>query len=183
MRKLLQRLLPGRNDEPRQPTRSDAGIAAKAQDHALPSVEKRSAPYSFVDGNIFHHCDLEELAAILAASGIDAEIGPWKLTLFGPPGRFHLRYVGNVDSEAPFTVDGNCYNIPLETVESWCLRLAACLDANAIAFEYTHFSSTQQELRTYRSHPTADRSVCPGRPRAALVLDSCHRPDEQGAEP
>lgn len=174
MWKLLQRLLPGNKIESRQA--SQAGAGAEAQDPAQPSVAQPIAPDSFVAGDIFHDCDLEELAAILAASGIDAQIGPWKLSLFGPPGRFHLRYVGNVDPEAPFTVDGNCYNIPLETVESWCLRLAACLDVNAIAFEYTHYSSTQQEIRTYKSRPNADCSVCPGRPLAALVLDSSHLP-------
>lgn len=110
-----------------------------------------SEPDSFVQGNVFYGSTKEELARILKAAGIDVVVGPWKLTLFGSVGRFHLRYVGNIAPESPFSVDASGYGIPLGTVEDWCTRLASCLEAQAIAYDYGHLDAQQDVIREYKS--------------------------------
>lgn len=106
---------------------------------------------SFAAGDVFYAEGLEELAGVLTKAGIDAEVGPWKLTLFGLRGRVHLRYVGNVSPASPFTVDADGYGMPIAAVEDWCVRLAACLDQNAIAYDYAHFDAEQEVIREYKS--------------------------------
>lgn len=106
---------------------------------------------SFVQGNVFYGATKEDLAQLLSAAGIPVVVGPWKLTLFEPYAHFHLRYVGNIAPDSPFTVDASGYGIPLGTVEDWCTQLAACLDKQAIAYDYGHFDAQQDVIREYTS--------------------------------
>ena len=110
-----------------------------------------SEPDSFVAGDVFYDSSEEELARILKRAGIDVVVGPWTLTLFGSVARFHLRNVGNITPESAFTVDVSGYGIPLSTVEDWCVRLASCLEENAIAYDYAHFDVHQDAIRAYKS--------------------------------
>lgn len=104
---------------------------------------------SFAAGDVFYAEGLEGFARVLTNAGITVEVGPWKLTLFGLPGRVHLRYVGNITPDSAYTVDG--YGMPIATVEDWCARLAACLDENVIAYDYAHFDAEQEVIREYKS--------------------------------
>ena len=106
---------------------------------------------SFAAGDVLYAEGLEELACVLTKAGIDVEVGPWKLTLFGLPGRVHLRYVGNITPDSAYTVDADGYCMPIATVEDWCMRLATCLDQSAIAYDFAHFDAQQEVIREYKS--------------------------------
>lgn len=108
-------------------------------------------PDSFVVGDIGFKGDLDRLGAILAAGGLPNSLGAYAIRLAHFPASFEIAWVGNVAPELPYHVDACCYGMAYEAVAPWCVRLAAVLRQQGIAFEFAHCNSEQEELALYAS--------------------------------
>ena len=113
-----------------------------------PSDRQRSDKVdSFVSGTVCFEGCRQQLAEVLAAAGIQVTIGHWALRVPGLARTFELAYVGNVTPDAPFEVDGNGYEVP---IERGCEQLADSLRGHRIGFDFAHFTAEQELIREYR---------------------------------
>jgi hypothetical protein len=109
---------------------------------------------SFVVGTVYYFGAMENLAQILTAGGFAVRIGHWALCIDQLARAFELGYVGNISPDAPFNVEGDGYDFPVDVLAAHCARLAGCLRGNGIGFEFTHISGDQEhELETYEFQP------------------------------
>lgn len=110
---------------------------------------------SFVAGTVYYLGSKEDLAMVLSDAGIDVSVGAWALRLPTFGRAFELAYEGDLHPDAPFRVDGDGYDVPVENVARGCERLANCLQLHRIGFDFTHFSSDEErEIRTYSFSPS-----------------------------
>lgn len=116
-----------------------------------------NTPDSFVAGTVYYRGPKEDLAEVLSNAGIDVSIGVWALRLPAFGRAFELAYEGNIHSNAPFRVEGDGYDVPVESVASDCERLARCLELHRVGFDFTHFSGDdEREIRTYCFTPSPE---------------------------
>lgn len=110
-----------------------------------------TVPDSFVQGTVFFHGELEELARVFSEAGVEFDVGQWALRLFRPQTRFEIAYVGNICPDAPFEVRVDGYDVTLETISAWCEVVSRCLQHRGIKFEMTHFASAGEEIHAYNA--------------------------------
>lgn len=109
---------------------------------------------SFVTGTVYYFGSMADLGRILTEAGFVVRIGQWALRIDQFSRAFKLGYVGNLSPDAPFHVEGDGYDFPVETLTANLERLATCLSLKGIGFDFTHFSGDQeQELGTYAFRP------------------------------
>ena len=107
--------------------------------------------YSRVVGTVFFSQSMEELASHLAEAGFAVTVGRWSLTLEDWQRVFKLRYVGNITPEAPFEVDGDCYEVATHQVVDYCERLAAFFREHRIAYDFDHIVDGKEVVGEYKS--------------------------------
>jgi|GEM_PF-5846394 len=109
-----------------------------------------SAPDSYVQGTVFFHGSKEELAEILIAGGFTLTIGHWVVRLNDCGRYFELAYVGNISPDKPFEVEGDGYGVPVAYLSQCCERIAQCLEANEIGFDFFHLTTEGDLIHHYR---------------------------------